>query len=350
MKFNSSIINLLLASLLLCGASAQAQTAAGKGEGQGQGAGQGIGQGKGESVQQQGGEAVAMATTTNTVYVSVTTGAGSIVVHGWDKSEVRAQVRQPGSKIEMRKTSEPTEAANAPASRVEIMVSDKSEEDEDDEVNPDTCNSASDVMVDVPRGATLYLKTQEGDIEVDNVAEAHVETTDGRIEARRISRVTDATSVGGDMTLEDASGRARLNSLGGVIEVRDLRQLNGGDFLTIRTVSGDILLDKIGPARVEAVTISGELRLIGPLARNGAYDFTTTNGDVTIMLPADSSFKLNAKVSESGEISTDFPLTYKGSGSPTTPLQAGRVSGQHGSGDATIRLVSFSGTLRLKKQ
>jgi DUF4097 and DUF4098 domain-containing protein YvlB len=156
--------------------------------------------------------------------------------------------------------------------------------------------------------------------------------------------------VGGDMTLEEASGRARLNSLGGVIEVRDLRQLDGGDSLRIRTVSGDILLDKIGPARVEAVTISGELRLTGPLARSGVYDFTTTNGDVTIMLPADSSFKLNAKVSESGEISTDFPLTYKGSGQPASPLQAGRVWGQHGSGDATIKLVSFSGTLRLKKQ
>ena len=347
MKFNSSIITILLAALLLCGASAQAQNSTGKGEGAGQGKGQGIGQSKSESksvsVQQQGSEV--LVATTNTVNVSVTTGAGRISVRGWDHNEVRAQAKQAGSKIEVRKASGPDAAA--PATRVEILVSDKSEEEE---AESDTCNAATDVMIDVPRGATLYLKTQEGDIEVDGVAEAHIETTDGRVEARRILKVTDATSVGGDMTLEDASGRARLSSLGGVIEVRDLRPLEGGDFLRIRTVSGDILLDKIGPARVEAVTISGELRLIGPLARSGVYDFTTTNGDVTVMLPADSSFKLNAKVSESGEIITDFPLTYKGTSSPPSLLQAGRLWGTYGSGDATIRLVSFSGTLRLRKQ
>jgi DUF4097 and DUF4098 domain-containing protein YvlB len=348
MKLNSSMIYLLLAALLLCGASAQAQNATGKGEGTGAGSGQGIGQGKSESVKQQSSEAV--ATTTSTVYVSVTTGAGRISVHGGERNEVRARVSQVGSKIEMRKVSGPEAAATAPATRVEILVTDKSEEEEDAEPDADTCNAASDVMIEVPRGATLYLKTQEGDIEVDNVAEAHLETTDGRIEARRILRVTDATSVGGDMTLEDATGRARLNSLGGVIEVRNLRPLDGGDFVKIRTVSGDILLDGIGPARVEAVTISGELRLIGPLARSGVYDFTTTNGDMTLMLPADSSFKLNAKVSESGEIVTDFPLAYKGTSSPVSLLQAGRLWGTHGSGDATIKVISFSGTLRLKKQ
>jgi hypothetical protein len=345
MKSNFSIIKILLAALLLCGASAQAQNSTGKGEGRGEGAGRGqaVGQSKSESVQQQGSEVV--VATTSTVNVSVTTGAGRISVRGWDHNEVRAQAKQVGSKIEVRKASGPQEAS--PAARVEILVSDKSE---DEEAESDTCDAASDVMIDVPRGATLYLKTQEGDIEVDSVAEAHIETTDGKVEARRILKVTDATSVGGDLTLEDASGRARLNSLGGVIEVRDLRPLDGGDFLRIRTVSGDILLDRIGPARVEAITISGELRLIGPLARSGVYDFTTTNGDVTVMLPADSSFKLNAKVSESGEIITDFPLTYKGTGSPLSLLQAGRLWGTYGSGDALIKLVSFSGTLRLKKQ
>jgi hypothetical protein len=118
----------------------------------------------------------------------------------------------------------------------------------------------------------------------------------------------------------------------------------------IKTASGDILLDRIGPARVEAHTISGELRLMGPLVRGGTYDFTTTNGDVTIFAPADASFNLNAKVSEGGEIITDFQLKYKGPTSALSMLQSGRLQGSHGSGEASINLVSFSGTLRLRKQ
>ncbi|MDT4898586.1 MAG: hypothetical protein QOH25_3663 [Acidobacteriota bacterium] len=343
MKSNSFIATVLLAALLLCGASAHAQKSKSQSTGQGAGRGQGVGKGEGEGESQQGSEAV--VATTNTVNVSLTTGAGRISVHGWDRSEVRAQTRSADTKIEMRKDVG-TDAAN-PAMRLEILVSNKSE---DGETEDDSCNTDTDVMVEVPRGATVYLQTQDGDVEVDDVAEAHIETIDGRIEARRIAKAIDASSVGGNMALEDAKGRARLSSVNGVIEASNLHPLDGSDFLKIKTVSGDILLDEVGQARVEASTISGELRLMGTLARGGIYEFTTTNGDVSMLLPAESSFRLNAKVSEGGEIITEFPLKYKGAASPISLLQAGRLLGTYGSGDATINLVSFSGTLRLKKQ
>ena len=355
MKFNFSITALLLSACLLCGATAthaqkttdkakDKHTGTGQGEakGTGQGKGQGMGQGEGEATSQVTESAVA---TTETVNVSLTTGSGRISVHGWDRKEVRAQVMQAGAKIEMRKTGG-TDAAN-PAMRLEIMVY---EDTEDNAAEDNACDADTDVTLNVPRGATVYLKTENGDIEVDDVAEAHLETTDGRIEARRISKATEAATVNNDIALEDANGRVRLNSFSGVIEVRDLRSVDGSDFVKIKTTSGDILLDRIGPARVEASTIGGELRLLGPLARGGVYNFTTTTGDVTIALPVDSSFQLNAKISEGGEIITEFPLKYKGSASPLSLLQAGRLLGTYGTGEAAINLVSFSGTLRLRKQ
>jgi DUF4097 and DUF4098 domain-containing protein YvlB len=345
MKSNSFMATVLLAAFVLCGASAHAQDSKsqGKGEGVGAGVGQGVGKGEGEGEEQQGAEA--SVATTNTVTVSLTTAAGRISVHGWERNEVRAQTRSADTKIEMRKDVG-TDAAN-PAMRLEILVSNKSEEGETED---GSCNTDTDVMVEVPRGATVYLRTQDGDVEVDDVAEAHIETTDGRIEARRISKAIDAASVGGNVALEDAKGRARLSSVNGVIEASGLRPLDGSDFLKVKTVSGDILLEEVGQARVEASTISGELRLMGMLARGGLYEFTTTNSDISMLLPVESSFKLNAKVSEGGEIITEFPLKYKGAASPISLLQAGRLLGTYGSGDATINLVSFSGTLRLKKQ
>lgn len=353
MKFNFPITALLLSAFLLCGATlAHAQKPAdkgkdkgagrGEGTGRGQGVGQGMGQGQGEATSQVKEATVA---TTETVNVSLTTGSGSISVRGWDRKEVRAQTMQADTKIEMRKTGG-KDAAN-PVMRLEILVYEDSEDTAEED---DACEADTDVVVNVPRGATVYLKTANGDIEVDDVAEAHLDTTDGRIEARRVSKATEATSVNNNIALEDASGRVRMTSFSGVVEVRDLRSSDGSDFVKIKTTSGDILLDRIGPARVDASTIGGELRLEGPLARGGVYNFTTTTGDVTIILPDDSSFELNAKISEGGEIITEFELKYKGSASPLSLLQAGRLLGTHGTGEANINLVSFSGTLRLRKQ
>ncbi len=354
MKYKFSITALLLSAFLLYSGAAVVHAqkpidkdkgkgmGTGRGEGKGTGTGQGIGQGESESTSQ---VKEATVPTTETVNVSLTTGSGRIIVRGWDRKEVRAQTMQADTKIEMRKTGG-TDAAN-PAMRLEILVYEDSEDNETEDI---ACEADTDVMVNVPRGATVYLKTANGDIEVDDVAEAHLETTDGRIEARRISKATEAASVNNDIALEDASGRVRINSFSGVIEVRDLRSSDGSDFVKIKTTSGDILLDRIGPARVDASTIGGELRLLGPLARGGVYNFTTTTGDVTIMLPVDSSFQLNAKISEGGEIITEFPLKYKGSASPLSLLQAGRLLGTYGTGEAAINLVSFSGTLRLRKQ
>ncbi|HEY0378805.1 MAG TPA: DUF4097 family beta strand repeat-containing protein [Pyrinomonadaceae bacterium] len=355
MNFRPSITALLLAVSLLCGASVSAQKKPadkGKEKDKGVPAAQEPEQPEVPEVpedaeeESQDTETVSEASVSaaEDVNVTVASKAGRINVRGTDKKEVRARATTTGAKLKLRVVGGAENAPNSPASRVELQISDK-EETEDE-----SCLGAYDVELEVPRGATVYVKTQEGDIEVEGVAEAHLETSDGRIEATHVSKVVDAASLGGNVTLEDVSGRANLTSLNGVIEVRGVRSLDGSDFLKVKTVSGDILLDEIGPARVEANTISGELRLTGPLARGGTYDFSTTTGDVTIMMPAESSFKVNARISEHGELVTEFPLQYKGSGAPSSPLQSGRLLGTHGSGDATITLVSFSGTLHLRKQ
>jgi DUF4097 and DUF4098 domain-containing protein YvlB len=328
MRFSPSIVTTVLAALLICGTSAHAQKSKDKDKVRNEGAAQLIQQ---------------TATTTATVNVMLTTGAGKITVRGWERNEVQAATKQAGAKIVLRKTG--AADASAPAARIEVLVS---ERDESEETNDDSSDVNSNMTLDVPRGATVFLKTEDGDIDVEDVAEVHVESSGGRIDLRRILKATEAASVGGDVTLEDASGRARLSSIGGVVEVKNMRALDANDFLKAKTASGDILLDRVGPAHVEASTITGEVKMMGVLARGGSYTFTTTTGDVTLELPADSSFKLNARVSERGEIDTEFPLAYKGPSS--SAVMQGHLSGTYGSGDATINLISISGTIRLRKK
>jgi hypothetical protein len=152
-------------------------------------------------------------------------------------------------------------------------------------------------------------------------------------------------------------------------------------------------------------TGNGNVHFAGPLAHGGLYEFHTTSGDVTLSLPSDASFRLNAKVAADKEITSDFPLTMtsvtsvitlphtpapeiaempqapvspkKAEAVPATPAPAPeptvvtivqprvkvkvnpivvkttfmsrRVIATHGSGDSTINVASFSGTLHLEE-
>ncbi|HKC65234.1 MAG TPA: DUF4097 family beta strand repeat-containing protein [Pyrinomonadaceae bacterium] len=345
MRFYYSIIAALLSTLLLCGASAQAQKSSGKGAGRGEGVGRGEGkaQGKGKG-SGEGKLSELTVPTTETVSVWLTTGAGNITVRGWDRKEVHAQAKEAGTKFKLCNESAAASASN-PAAHVEISLS-SGESDESDSDEAD-----SPVLLDVPRGAIVFLKSQEGDLDVEGVTEVHIEAVGGRVDMRRVARAIEVTSIGGDVTLEDSSGRARLNTIGGSIEVKDLRSVDASDFLKAKTASGDILLDRVATSRIEANTISGVIKLEGALAHNGFYNFSTTSGDMTLVIPSDSSFRLTARVSEGGEIVTEFPLKYTGAASPTShTVHLGRMVGTYGSGDANINLISFSGTLRLRKK
>jgi DUF4097 and DUF4098 domain-containing protein YvlB len=93
-------------------------------------------------------------------------------------------------------------------------------------------------------------------------------------------------------------------------------------------------------------TLSGTIRLTGPLARGGRYDLKTNSGDVVLKLPDDASFQVTAKVSVSGEIVTDFPLKLVDTSSAVVSHS---LTGTYGTGDATINVASFSGTVRLRR-
>jgi hypothetical protein len=111
-------------------------------------------------------------------------------------------------------------------------------------------------------------------------------------------------------------------------------------------------LEQIAQPRVEASTITGEVSFAGSLAQGGFYAFNTTTGDITLIMPDTVSFQVTAKVSQGGEVITEFPLKYTGGISTFDAMSSGKLAGSFGTGPspATLNLVSFSGTLRLRKK
>ncbi len=319
------------------------------------------------------------------VIVSLCIASGSITVRGWERNEVQASSGD-AEAIELRRA---TATANGPASRIEVLIADHAD---GTRTRAGSCSAFSDIELNVPRGAIVQLQTRDGDINVSEVAEARVETQNGDIDLQKVSRLVEAKCLSGDISLRDSSGRIVMGSVSGSVEATNVRSITAGDDFDAGTVSGDVMLDRVSHAQVHARSVSGSLNMTGPLAHGGRYDFKTMSGDVTLAMPADSSFKVNAKVAHGGEIISDFTITptedaiqpRRGRMSPppppntlptpntvpsprpspsarasvsveaTPPLPDShgteRLNGIFGTGDATLNLASFSGTVHLLRR
>ncbi len=287
------------------------------------------------------------------VTVTLCADAGSVVVRGWDRREVRARGGA-GGRLELRRVGAKDPAQFA--SRIEVRgVDDARDEDADEPLPP--CLDSGNLELDVPRGGTVRIMSRDSDVSVMDVADVRAETLSGDVDLRRINGSAEATSANGDLALTDSRGRVRLRTISGTIEASNDAPVDAADEFYAKSTSGDVNLERIGHAHVEAATTSGEVSWGGALVRGGAYDFKTIGGSVTLSLPAATAFRLNAHVYQGGEIITDFPVRHIAGPNSGSLLAAGRLIGLAGAGDGagdpdmpSLNLSSFSGTLYLRRQ
>lgn len=332
---------------------------------------------------------------------------GTISVRGWDKHEVHVSSGDAGvldfRRIDKIKVKDNEKVIQTPATRVDVMVMDKS----DKTGKKGDCQAIADVAVEVPHGATVQVQTRDGDIHIVGVAAVYAGSQNGDIEIEGASKLVEAGSVGGSILLRDSSGRMNLSSAGGTVYVANVKGTSADDTFEVATVSGDVQLEHVSNPKLVVKTVNGGVTMTGALVRSGQYGFTTLSGDVTLALPTDASFQIVAKLSETQNIISDFKLKYSDMpgapaptpkmtpapdgvqtppttkaqsapkaatktapappktsptpkpGSPTTviikpsiaiaPYTLRRIVATCGSGDANIAVNSFSGTVRLKK-
>jgi hypothetical protein len=275
------------------------------------------------------------------VVVTLCMASGDIQVHGWDRSEIKVvatSVRQ----LELQGG-----GAN-PAQRVEVVLSNAPKSSPEEPLVCD-CRGVSDMEIDVPRGATVEIKTRSGDIEVSQVAEARIDNTSGDISLSKVTRAVEANTISGDVSISDSSGRIRLRSISGDVEANNIHPVGASDDFSAHSTSGDISLDDVSQARLTANTTSGMITMTGRLAQRGSYDLNSFSGDVVLNIPADSSFKLNA-ISQQGSINTDFAIKSAGDEDSQNLLEGRSLTGTVGTGDASIMIKTFNGTVRLQKR
>jgi hypothetical protein len=245
--------------------------------------------------------------------ITLCVSSGALMVHGWDKSEVRVRSLD-AAQIEFRRIDKPKEP-NLPATRVDVMVLDRVSKTDAKR----DCQAIAEVEMQVPAGATVQVQTRDGDITIAGVAAAYAGSQNGDITIERATKLVEAGSVGGSISLKDSSGRVNLSSAGGGVEVVNVRASSPDDTFEVGTVSGDIQLDGITNPKVMAKTVNGTLIMSGALVKKGYYTFTNMTGDVVLELPDDASFRLSAKVSEKQHIVSDFALVFLAEATPPPP-------------------------------
>jgi len=237
----------------------------------------------------------------------------------------------------------------------------------------DIASKRGDVTIN-DRKADVKLTVQHGDITLSEVAGAvHMNVDRGSVRATNIGGDVDIDGRVDNATLEDVKGGVRLNGeffndirlsqIGKAVEFKSARS----DIMLASVpgdleISGDALraTDVNGPMRL--VTRSKEIHLEGVSGdievenSNGGIEIHPANklpmgkmmitgkhGDITLILPANAGFQLDA-TTHKGDITSDFsPLrTEESNGSS-------RATGTIGNGAAKLQINADTGDIRINK-
>lgn len=301
--------------------------------------------------------------TARSVVVLACSNNGDIRVIGTDRNEVHVSGDEDLMIERLDRTSE-----SQPASRVEIILSRNRRTGGSTSSGQGSCRINGDLRVEVPTDSILELRTLNGDISVERVAVANVQSISGNVNIKSVSGRSSVTGVSGDISITDSRGTVRLTNVNGDIDLKDIQANTGNDELEVRTTSGDIILQNVAQTSVTASSVSGNVNFTGRLATRGRYQINVHSGDINFSIPSDSSFHLDATLG-SGDFNSSFTMNIVEDTRPAPPMPhappappappapmsykhyysnfSRHIVGAVGSGDASLDLKIFNGDIRL---
>jgi hypothetical protein len=274
------------------------------------------------------------------INISLCVSEGKLKINGWERNEIRAFVNggsQVGFTILQKKNANPV--------WVKVLGFDPTT-NTNKETNSDECLSGDEIELDVPRNATVNVKSSVSEMMISSVAKVTVENGGGDVFLYNIARGIEAKTYEGDVTVENSSGAMSLFSTTGNIIAFDVSPSEIGDIFKAKTSNGAIMLKNVGQRQIEANSNSGSINFNGDFLNGGQYSFGTSNGAITLNIPQNSSSNVNASYGF-GAFSSEIPLLNVVKNSPS---RVQNLSAQIGTGSATLKLTTVSGAIRIKKQ
>ena len=204
----------------------------------------------------------------------------------------------------------------------------------------DNAMAPTTLNVQVPRGASLEIDVVSAPISIDGTEGGTVEvnSVSGKVRINARTPSLDVDSVSGSIEQAGRADSADLQTVSGDILAPAL-----GDRAKLETVSGQVQV-RGGPWRLFTLsTVSGDVDVSGGVAPQGSMNVDSMSGDVQLTLPADLAASLHAS-SFSGDLRSDFGKAERNEHGPGSELSV------PGSGGGQIKIESFSGDVRVRRQ
>lgn len=273
------------------------------------------------------------------VIVYLCVAEGNLKITGWERSEIRVYVGDGGAiGFNVRERNKENNAEWLKVTNGDAAV--RSGE------NSEGCLSGEKIELDVPRGATVMVKSQTSETFVSMIRRVVVETIGGDVSLNHIEQGVSASTLQGDVTVGNSGGAITLGSGNGNVTAYDVAPGEIGDVFKAKTGSGAITLQNVRHRQTEINSNSGAIKFTGEFRNGGQYNFGTQNGTISLAIPEKSSFKINASYGFGAFVSDlKFENVVKNNVSRTQSLSA-----LHGSGDASVKLTTYNGAIRIRKQ
>jgi len=156
----------------------------------------------------------------------------------------------------------------------------------------------------VPRGTTLFVRTQSGNITVRGTdADVEASTISGDVRVEDAARVRIET-VAGDVTLRGVRDGAIVSATSG-----DVRLTGVAGDVQVTGTSSTVVLRDVTSRRVAVKIVSGDVDWAGAFIDDGRYDFSAHSGDLRFDLPRDARATLDVRTFNGELASGSLPLT-----------------------------------------
>ena len=238
---------------------------------------------------------------------------GSVSVKSWEKNEIEIQAEQFSDAVEVM--------IEGGRQKVSVQIHPKREG-----LSPQ--ETKMDFQIQVPRQATVRIDCESGD---------------------RIS----VEDVNGDVFVEAVSGRVELSGIQGNIAVRTMdgailiRDSTGQ--VEARSISGNLEFVEVNGSRLVGNSNSGTIRYEGDFGSGGNYILNNHSSWIRIQPSRQASFDLKARAVE-GFIESELSFHPTPLATPFRRLSPRKfVQGRFNSGESTVTITSFSGTIHLHR-
>ncbi len=186
-------------------------------------------------------------------------------------------------------------------------------------------------------GGSLNAVNSFGAVNLTGIQrDVHVESGNGAVTLEKIGGPAYVKTSFGMVQAEGVNGPLSVENSNGSVKAAGIKGA------TVTTSFGSVSLDDVaGPIQVNnqngAVEVSSSLRgSCAPIAIHTSFSA------VRVHLPADASYRVNAKTSF-GRVSSEFPMTVSGS------MSSDGISGNIGAGRCEMRISDNNGAIEILK-